>query len=121
MIEPEELQFDVVAGTRVLRLSGDIDLSNAALVKRSILDSVSNRELKLALDLAEVGYLDSAGIGMLFELWSRLAQHQQRLILVVPAGSPLRRSLHVSGWPADVTMVETVGEATRAKPLKDPS
>ena len=112
MIEPDELGFDMVGGTRVVRLSGDIDLSNAAFTKRSIVESISNQELKLVIDLEGVGYLDSAGIAMLFELSRRLAQHQQQLILVVPAASPLRRSLHVSGWPSDVPMVETIEQAT---------
>ena len=113
MIEPDELGFGEAGGSRVVRLSGDIDLSNAAFIKRSIVESISNQELRLVVDLEGVEYLDSAGIAMLFELSRRLAQHQQQLILVVPAASPLRRSLQVSGWPSDVPMVESLDQVTR--------
>jgi anti-sigma B factor antagonist len=111
-----QLQLDRVAGTPVARLRGDIDLSNAASIKRSIVESVSNHEHKLVVDLQHVEYLDSAGIGMLFDLWRRLAAHEQELILVVPAGSPVLRSLQVSGWPTDIKAVQTLQEATEVAP-----
>jgi anti-sigma B factor antagonist len=109
-------QFGRVAGHAVARLRGDIDLSNAATIKRSIVESISNHEHKVVVDLEQVEYLDSAGIGMLFDLWRRLTVHEQELILVVPAGSPVLRSLQVSGWPTDIKAVETLQEATEVAP-----
>jgi anti-sigma B factor antagonist len=111
-----QLQLDRVAGTPVARLRGDIDLSNAALIKRSIMESVSNHERKLVVDLEHVEYLDSAGIAMLFDLWRRLTAHEQELVLVVPAGSPVLRSLQVSGWPTDIKPVQTLQQATEVAP-----
>jgi anti-anti-sigma factor len=108
VIEPEDVLVDHVGGTAVVRVSGDIDLSNAALIKRSITESISNQESKLVVDLEAVRYLDSAGIAMLFDLSRRLGQHLQQFVLVVPQASPLRRSLRVSGWPADAPIVESI-------------
>ena len=116
MSDSSNLQFDRVAGTPIARLRGDIDLSNAASIKRSIMESISNHEHKLVVDLEQVEYLDSAGIGMLFDLWRRLVAHEQELMLVVPAGSPVRRSLQVSGWPTDIKAVESLREATEVAP-----
>jgi anti-anti-sigma factor len=99
---PEQLQLERRDGTPIARLTGEVDLSNAAIIKRSIAETVSNRDLALVLDLSEVTYLDSAGISMLFDLSRRLGQHLQRLILVLPAQSLLHRSLRVSGWPTSV-------------------
>jgi anti-anti-sigma factor len=112
VIEPNDLQLERRDGTLVVRLRGEIDLSNAAIIKRSIAGSVSNQELAVVVDLAAVNYLDSAGIAMLFDLSRRLAQHQQQFALVMPAESPLRRSLRVSGWPPEVPIVQSVEEAT---------
>jgi anti-sigma B factor antagonist len=114
VIQPEELRLERVDGTLVARLSGEIDLSNAAIIKRSVAESVSNQELALVLDLSGVGYLDSAGIAMLFDLARLLARHQQQLILVVPAASLLHRTLRVSGWPSNVPIVERTEDATGA-------
>ena len=108
MIEPADLQLERLEGSVIARLSGDIDLSNAQALKRSIAESISNQELRLVVDLSAVGYLDSAGIAMLFDLSRRLAEHQQELILLVPAESPVRRSLEVSGWPTDVPIVDSL-------------
>jgi anti-sigma B factor antagonist len=112
VIEPEDLRLERVHGTLVVRLRGEIDLSNAALIKHLIAESISNQEMGLVVDLGAVNYLDSAGIAMLFDLSRRLARHQQRLTLVMPAKSFIRRSLRVSGWPSEVPIVATVEEAT---------
>lgn len=99
MIQSIDVRFDRANGALVVRLRGEVDLSNAAMIKRSIEDSVSNRELKVVVDLERVVYLDSAGIGILFALRRHLGTRSQGLVLLVPDGSPLRRSLEVSGWP----------------------
>jgi anti-anti-sigma factor len=109
--ELADVRFDRVDGMPVALLRGDIDLSNAALIGRSMADSISNREIEFVVDLTEVRYLDSAGIGMLFGVSRRLADHHQRLIVVLPSDSLVRRSVEVSGWPSDVPMVETIEEA----------
>ena len=111
MTEPDELRLDRVEGTPIAQLAGEIDLSNAAIIKRSIADSVANRDLTLVLDLSDVTYLDSAGIAMLFDLSRRLAQRLQQLILVVPESSLLQRSLDVSGWPPTSPVVHRVEDA----------
>jgi stage II sporulation protein AA (anti-sigma F factor antagonist) len=80
------------------------------------MESISNHDHKLVVDLEEVEYLDSAGIGILFDLWRRLTAHEQELMLVVPTGSPVRRSLQVSGWPTDIKAVESLREATELAP-----
>jgi anti-anti-sigma factor len=116
VIEPAELHFERLEGSAIARLSGEIDLSNAEAIKRSIAESISNQELRLVIDLSAVEYLDSAGIAMLFDLLRRLAEHQQQLFLLVPAESPVRRSLEVSGWPTDAPIVESLAKAVNWPP-----
>jgi anti-anti-sigma factor len=60
-------------GTARLAVSGEIDMSNAALLAEA-LDGVPG---PLVLDLTAVEYLDSAGLSVLFS-------HADRLELVVP-------------------------------------
>ena len=45
------------------------------------------------LDLSEVGYLDSSGVLLIFELATRLRNRGQDLELVVPDDSMIRRVL----------------------------
>ena len=111
MTHPDAVVLDRRNGISIARLTGEIDLSNAAIIKRSIAESVSNQDLKLVLDLSGVTYFDSAGIAMLFDLSRRLSQHQQQLVLVVPDASLIRRSLSVSGWPRSLAVVQQVEDA----------
>ena len=53
------------------------------------------------LDLSETDYLDSSGVRLIFELAERLGSRGQKLELVVPDDSVIKRVLvltEVSGW-----------------------
>jgi anti-sigma B factor antagonist/stage II sporulation protein AA (anti-sigma F factor antagonist) len=80
-------------GTVVARLSGEVDMTNASLVRDRLLDAVPNDVLALVLDLGGCRYLDSAGIEVIFDLSRRLQRRRQELRLVVPDSSPLGRVL----------------------------
>jgi anti-anti-sigma factor len=93
-------------GSPTILLSGEIDISNAAQLARALKGSVSNLDKELVLDLSNVSYVDSAGIRVMFELARSLTDHQQRLVLVVPGGSGVRRSLTFGGLLHAVDVVE---------------
>jgi anti-anti-sigma factor len=92
-----ELRRDTIDGNPAILLSGEIDISNAAHFARALKESVSNFDHELILDLSHVTYVDSAGIRVMFDLWRRLKDHQQRLVVIVPEGSGVRRSLALGG------------------------
>ena len=76
-------------GDRVLSVTGEIDMSNAAEFGAAV-----DRELAagtaVTVDLTGVSYLDSAGVAVLFD---RAAEHDLRLL----APRLLDRVLRVSG------------------------
>jgi anti-anti-sigma factor len=80
----------------VARLSGEVDMTNAAYVGDELRESVPNDAAALVVDLSATRYIDSAAIGLLFELARRLARRRQDLRLVVPEGSPLQRVLEIT-------------------------
>jgi anti-anti-sigma factor len=108
VIHPIDLRLDRSGEKTTIRLTGEIDLSNAAMARRAITDSIHNRDVEVVVDLSGVRYLDSAGIAMLFDVARRLAEHDQRLTMVVPTKSLVRRSLQASGWPSDVPVLESL-------------
>jgi anti-sigma B factor antagonist len=115
MAELADVRFEDQEGTTVVRVGGEVDLSNAWSVARSIRDSISNQQLRVILDLTEVRYLDSAGIRVLFDLSRRLGQHDQRLILVLPPDAPIRRALEVTSLVSQVPSAETLETALGRK------
>jgi anti-anti-sigma factor len=81
---------------RIVRVTGEIDLSNAAELLDEIGDAVRSGAAAIIVDLSGVTFLDSSGIAMLFRLRQRLAHSRQELRLVVPGDSPIRRVLDIT-------------------------
>jgi anti-anti-sigma factor len=82
----------VVAG-----MTGELDVSNAAGLERTIVGGVSNVNAGLVLDLAGLRFMDSSGVHLLFNLAEHLSIRGQRLALILPRASAPRRVLELSG------------------------
>ncbi|WP_341716211.1 STAS domain-containing protein [Micromonospora sp. FIMYZ51] len=82
-------------GTRILTVTGEIDMSNAATFAAGLADAVDADGTPLVVDLTEVEYLDSAGLAALFP-------HAERIQLVV---TPLLEPLLTISGLADLTTV----------------
>jgi anti-anti-sigma factor len=95
----------------IARLSGEIDLSNAAQLGVDLAGAVPNSALGLVIDLTATSYLDSSGIHLVFDLSDRLRQRQQQLRVVVPEGAPVRRVLRIVELGGTVPVMATVDEA----------
>jgi anti-sigma B factor antagonist len=88
-----EIAVERHGGTVAARLSGEVDMTNAARVREELLAAVPNDALALVVDLEGCRYLDSAAIEVVFALARRLQRRRQELRLVVPDSSPLGRVL----------------------------
>lgn len=98
----------------VVRLRGEIDLSNAEALGAAAEGAVSNRARGLVLDLSEVTFLDSTGLRLVFQLARRLRDRQQALRLVVPEGARIARLLTLAG-------VASVAEVVAQHPPTSPT
>ena len=83
----------------LVRVHGEIDLSNAHEVSSAIGTVMGQETRWLVVDLSEITYLDSSGIALLLRLAERLQTRRRQLHLVVPRGSPVRRVLVFTGLP----------------------
>jgi anti-sigma B factor antagonist len=95
-------------GALIARLTGEVDNSNAVELKRALEHAVPPAALGLIVDMTHVGYLDSAGVELIFQLARRLRERRQRLRLVVPSPSPLRRVLSICDVGSVAPIDETV-------------
>jgi anti-anti-sigma factor len=95
----------------VVRLAGEVDISNAGRLEEEISDVVPNDAAALVIDLSDTAYLDSAGIRMLFELGQRLSGRRQEVAVVVPEDSLIRHSLVVTELDQAVPMHGTLEDA----------
>jgi anti-sigma B factor antagonist len=89
----EELDFEPLDDAVLARLRGEVDLANARSVKARLLEAVPNTASGLVLDLSATHHLDSSGVRVIFELADRLDNRRQKLQIVVPDESPIKRVL----------------------------
>jgi anti-anti-sigma factor len=83
----------------LVRVHGEIDLSNADEVSSAIGIAMGQEARGIVVDLSDITYLDSAGVALLLRLAERLRARRRQMHLVVPRGSPVRRVLDFTGLP----------------------
>jgi anti-anti-sigma factor len=91
----------------VVRLVGEIDLSNAGAVETRLVDLLrTDPANRLVLELSDVEYLDSAAFAAIERL-SRTA----RLSIVLSPSSSIHRAVAISGLGELVPVVTTLDDA----------
>jgi anti-sigma B factor antagonist len=98
---------------RVVAVGGEIDLSNAVALEGEILRRSADAR-GVALDLSELGFMDSAGVALLQRLARALLKSERRLRIVAPASSPVGRLVGLTGLDALIPRDATVEEALAA-------
>jgi anti-sigma B factor antagonist len=81
----------------VIEVAGDVDLGTAPQLRQAIADAVEAGRTRLVLDLSNVTFLDSVGLGVTVGGLRRTRTHDGFLWLVVaPANGAVRRLLQHS-------------------------
>jgi anti-sigma B factor antagonist len=101
-----DVSFETLEGVVVARLQGEVDMSNAAELGAAITARVPSEARALVLDLGGVGYVDSAGIHVFFELRERLTRRGQDIRVALADDSPVATALEYAG------VQRTLGAAT---------
>ena len=97
-------------GVCVVRLAGEVDLSNVAYIESQLASAVAGRDTAV-VDLGALDYVDSSGLGMLERLASKLD-----IRLVVPDGAVIGRTLRVTGLDQLVPMFTSRAAALAGGP-----
>ena len=97
----------------VVRLGGELDLYNAPQVRQALTDACAESPARVIVDLSEVDFIDSTGLGVLIEGRTQLGN--RRAFLLAAPGLETRRALEISGLDRHFTVHESVSEALLAK------
>ncbi|MFI6509924.1 STAS domain-containing protein [Streptosporangium sp. NPDC050855] len=97
---------------RILRLLGELDVSTAPRV-RAILDKVVSapHEPMVIVDLTQLTFIASAGVGLLVEIRRRVGERGGRLIVILAPGSSPRRLFDLTGMRDYFEVAESLREA----------
>ena len=113
-VQLARLEVRTSDGVVIASITGEIDMSNAVQSGQAVLAPMRNETVGLVLDLAELTYLDSAGIRVIYDLNERLQDRGQKLALVVPPQAPTMGALRLTGVLELVPVVATADEAEAA-------
>ncbi len=80
-VNPNAVASEQYDGYILIRLSGEVDLSWSAQVRRAVLDALGGNTT-VGVDLSEVSYIDSSGIAALVEGFQSARSHGSRFVLV---------------------------------------
>ena|SRR5690242_21800045 len=96
-------------GAIVVKLGGELDLYNAPVLRKALLEAAREAPERLVLDLAEVEFIDSTALGALIEARGSLPE-RRGLLLAAPARET-RRALQVSGLDRHLPVHDSVEDA----------
>jgi anti-anti-sigma factor len=107
------LDFETVEDVLVGHVEGEIDSANADELRAALSEKLTRENAGMVIDLAQVTYLDSVGVELLFDLARRLRTHRQRLRIVAPPGAPMRRVLDLCDISQTAAVDPTVEASVR--------
>jgi anti-sigma B factor antagonist len=115
----EHLRQPVVAAVEeqdhavVVKLVGELDLYNADEVRTTLDDVTARKPGRVVVDLSEVTFIDSTGLGVLVEARSKLADRKSFLL---SAPQPeTRRALEISGLAKHMPIFDRLEQALSAQ------
>ncbi|MFI7688585.1 STAS domain-containing protein [Nonomuraea sp. NPDC049655] len=97
--------------TVVLHPAGDLDLHTADAIERWATGYLDGTPAAVTLiDLSDVGFMDSAGLGALIGAWKRITATGRTVMVAAPTPQPARL-MRITGLEGRLGVRATVAEA----------
>ena len=94
----------------IVHLQGEIDLHQSPGLHEALVDICGEKPARLILNMADVRYIDSSGVGSLVEIYRRLKREKGAFVLVAP-GSRVMSVLEITRLDKFFAIVNTQEEA----------
>jgi anti-sigma B factor antagonist len=108
--EDLKLHMHVIDGMQVFELSGSLDIATSPTVRASLLDASARGDHRLIVDLTNVDFLDSTGLGALIGAQRRAKEFAGEVRLVVKEGQ-IVRLLRITGLLKIFAVYSTLNDA----------
>jgi anti-anti-sigma factor len=97
---PEEATLDVTVESRgewsLVHVAGELDYTTVGGIRDQLDTMLSAGQVRIALDLSELEFCDSVGLGCFVGAWKRARKDGGELLLLRPAGH-VQRMLKITG------------------------
>jgi anti-sigma B factor antagonist len=96
--KPDDLSIDLQAtnGQAVVRLEGELDVYTAPRLRERLAEVIADGHRHIVIDLADLAFIDSTGIGVLVGALKRARQHGGEIGLRSPRRGT-RKALEITG------------------------
>ncbi|HEY1975547.1 MAG TPA: STAS domain-containing protein [Candidatus Baltobacteraceae bacterium] len=94
----------------IFRLRGSLDLATSPTVRAALMDATEKGKRHIVVDLTQLEFLDSTGLGALIGAHRRASEHDGSLRLIVSDG-PIARLLNITGLIRVLSVYHTLEDA----------
>ena len=91
----------------IIAPQGELDIATLDDFRRALSEAASRPADSLVVDLSEVSFIDSSGLGAMIEVHDRLRRHRRPLAVVAPRGTAAAVALGLTGLRARLPIFET--------------
>jgi anti-sigma B factor antagonist len=102
-----------VKDATIVVLCGDVDLHHSPDLHARLVEVAGGRPKRLMLDLAEVPYMDSSGVGTLVEVFRRVTAYKGKMVLF-GLNSRVRSVFEITKLDRFFTICDTEAQAAEA-------
>jgi anti-anti-sigma factor len=103
-----------IDGVPVLQVHGEIDLYTAPEFRDALQQGVGQDPRALIVDLSDISYIDSAGLGALLAAFKMLSVHDAELYIVTNPQSPgVRRVMEITRLDTLMKLYDSLDDALK--------
>ncbi|MEU5090978.1 STAS domain-containing protein [Streptomyces sp. NPDC021356] len=113
--ENDTLEVRVVNGWTVVTVTGEVDICSSGEIRAAVGRLIDAGHRHCVLDLCQVTFLDSMGLGLIVALTKRLRSHAGSLVLTC-ADRRILKVFKAGGLYSVYAFHDSVAEATRRAP-----
>lgn len=107
------LEYRLDSGVAVVKVTGEVDVSTSGALRDGLLRVITDEGQRgLVVNLAEVKFIDSTGVGVLVGVWHRVRAYRS-LALAAPS-QHARRVLNTTGLTKAFWIYDTEAAAVEA-------
>ena len=96
----------------VIASEGEIDVSSVGAFRGALSEAARAGADRLVIDLSDVSFIDSSGLGALLDAHNRLRRDNRQLAVVAPGGTAAAVLLELAGLRGRLPIFQTRDDAT---------
>jgi anti-sigma B factor antagonist len=109
-----DLKTESDGKTLVFKLRGSLDLATAPTIRAALAEATEKESHELIVDLTQLEFLDSTGLGVLIGAHRRAVEHGGAFRLIIADG-PISRLLNITGLVAVFAVYHSLEDAQSDK------